>query len=117
MSVHSPDEHAIAVIEPHWAVRWIRRLGRRFERSLRLGVRAAGRGFVEFYNSDDLTFAASIAYYSLLSIFPFSLLVLAVLSHITVGETGATLLQLLTTAVPGNPEFLTQITELGHRAL
>ncbi len=107
----------IKVIEPHWAVRFIRRLGRRFERSLRLGVQAAGRGAVEFYNSDDLTYASSIAYYSLLSIFPFCLLVLAVLAHITVGERGATLLQLLTSAVPGNPEFLTQIEELGPRAL
>ena len=37
------------------------------------------RGFLGFYNSDNLTYAASIAYYSLLSIFPFFLLALAVL--------------------------------------
>lgn len=70
------------------AVRLATRLGRRLERSLRIGVRAAGRGVVEFYRSENLTFAASIAYYSLLSIFPFSLLVLAVLGHITVGSVG-----------------------------
>lgn len=117
MSGHSGGEHTIAVIEPNWAVRLLRRLGRRLERSVRIGVRAAGRGFYEFYNSDDLTYASSIAYYSLLSIFPFCLLVLAVLAHMTVGERGATMLQLLTRAVPGNPDFLTQIEELGPRAL
>ena len=54
-SGHSGGEDA------HWAVRLIRRLGRRLERTVRLGVRAAGRGAVEFYNSDNLTFASSIA--------------------------------------------------------
>jgi len=93
------------------------RLGRRVWRSVRLGIHAAGRGVVEFYHSENLTFAASIAYYSLLSIFPFSLLVLAVLGHISMGESGATLLQLLTIAVPANVEFLTQIQDLGPRAL
>ena len=111
------DRLADDLIEPHWAVRLVRRAARRLERSLRIGVRAAGRGVIEFYNSNDLTFASSIAYYSLLSIFPFSLLVLAVLGHITVGESGATLLQMLTSAVPGNPEFLAQIADLGPRAL
>ena len=76
MSVNSGGEHSIAVIEPHWAVRLARRMGRHFERSIRLGVRAAGRGVVEFYNSENLTFASSIAFYSLLSLFPFVLLVL-----------------------------------------
>ena len=117
MSDNSGGENAIAVIEPHWAVRLLRRLGRRFERSIRLGVKAAGRGVVEFYNSENLTFASSIAYYSLLSIFPFSLLVLAALGHITVGERGATLLQLLASVMPAKLEFLTQIEELTPRAV
>ena len=117
MSGRLRDDDVIAVIEPHWAVRWGRRAARRLERSLRIGVQAAGRGVIEFYNSNDLTFASSIAYYSLLSIFPFSLLVLAVLGHIRVNESGATLLQMLTIAVPGNPDFLTQIADLGPRAL
>jgi len=45
----------------------------------RLAGHAAWRGFVGFYNSDDLTFAASIAYYALLSLFPFFLLAFAIL--------------------------------------
>lgn len=93
------------------------RIGRRLGRSVRLGIKATGRGAVGFYHSDNLTFAASIAYYSLLSLFPFSLLVLSVLSHITVGETGATLLQLVARAMPARVEFLTQIEELAPRAL
>jgi membrane protein len=44
---------------------------------------AAWRGFVSIYNSDDLTHAASIAYYSLLSFFPFLLLLVSVLGVIT----------------------------------
>ena len=43
------------------------------------------RGFVEFYNSNNLTFAASIAYYTLLSLFPFLLLVLSIVSRVAVG--------------------------------
>jgi membrane protein len=41
------------------------------------------RGFEGFYNSDNLTYAASIAYYALLSLFPVFLLSLAVLSRTT----------------------------------
>jgi membrane protein len=59
----------------------------------RLRLRAAGwfglvgrafwRGSVEFYNSDDLTYAASIAYYGLLSLFPFFLLLFSILAAFT----------------------------------
>jgi membrane protein len=48
--------------------------------------RAAWRGAVEFYNSDDLTYAASIAYYGLLSLFPFFLLAFSVLGSVTASE-------------------------------
>ena len=44
---------------------------------------AAWRGVGELYNSDGLTYAASIAYYALLSLFPFLLLVLSVLGSLT----------------------------------
>jgi membrane protein len=40
------------------------------------------RGLEGFYNSDDLTYAASIAYYALLSLFPFFMLALALLGRI-----------------------------------
>jgi membrane protein len=41
------------------------------------------RGFEGFYNSDNLTYAASIAYYALLSLFPFFLLALSLLGRST----------------------------------
>ncbi len=41
------------------------------------------RGFQGFYNGDDLTYAASIAYYALLSLFPFFLLAFALLARST----------------------------------
>jgi membrane protein len=50
---------------------------------IRLIALAAWRGFNELYNSEGLTHAASIAYYSLLSFFPIILLALAVLGEMT----------------------------------
>ena len=44
---------------------------------------ALWRGMKGVYNSDDLTFASSIAYYSLLSLFPFFLLALSILASVT----------------------------------
>lgn len=48
--------------------------------------RSMYRGFVEIYNSDDLTYAASVAYYALLSLFPFFLLMLSILGNVTADE-------------------------------
>jgi membrane protein len=50
---------------------------------IRLTALAIWRGAKGVYNGDDLTFAASIAYYSLLSLFPFFLLALAVVALVT----------------------------------
>jgi membrane protein len=50
---------------------------------LRLLALAAWRGVGDFYNSDGLTHAASIAYYALLSLFPFLLLMLSLLGSVT----------------------------------
>ena len=50
---------------------------------LRLTGLSFWRGFEGFYNSDDLTYAASIAYYALLSLFPFFLLAFALLGRST----------------------------------
>jgi membrane protein len=47
---------------------------------------AAYRGFLSFYSSDNLTYAASIAYYALLSLFPFSMLALSVLGSATADD-------------------------------
>jgi membrane protein len=50
---------------------------------LRLTGQSAWRGFLGFYSSDNLTYAASIAYYGLLSLFPFSMLALSILGSVT----------------------------------
>jgi membrane protein len=53
---------------------------------LRFSGRAAWRGLVELVNSNDLTHAASIAYYALLSFFPFLLLIISLLGSVTADE-------------------------------
>jgi membrane protein len=50
---------------------------------LALTGRSAWLGFEGFYHSDNLTYAASIAYYALLSLFPFFMLALALLGRAT----------------------------------
>ncbi len=54
--------------------------------TLRLTGVALWHGFTSFYSSDNLTYAASIAYYALLSLFPFALLAFAVLGQMTADE-------------------------------
>lgn len=66
--------------------RWSVALIARARRIARLSASALWRGFVSFYNSDDLTHSASIAYYALLSFFPFLLLVISVLGSVTADE-------------------------------
>ena len=62
------------------------RILRRVRTELRLSGTAAWRGFVELVNSNDLTHAASIAYYALLSLFPFLLLIISLLGSVTADE-------------------------------
>ena len=64
----------------------VERILRRVRTELRLSGTAAWRGFVELVNSNDLTHAASIAYYALLSLFPFLLLVISLLGSVTADE-------------------------------
>jgi YihY family inner membrane protein len=51
-----------------------------------LSAHSLWRGVVGVYNGDDLTHAASIAYYALLSLFPFLLLILSIIGHVTADE-------------------------------
>lgn len=64
----------------------LRRVLARVRAELRLTGLALWRGATGFYNSDDLTFAASIAYYALLSLFPFLLLALSIIASVTNNE-------------------------------
>jgi membrane protein len=62
------------------------RILRRLRTELRFSGLALWRGVVELVNSNDLTHAASIAYYALLSFFPFLLLAISLLGSITADE-------------------------------
>jgi membrane protein len=75
---------------------------------IRLTLLAIWRGVVGFYNSDDLTFASSIAYYSLLSLFPFFLLVFAILGSVTANPADrAAILEFILRYFPRQFEFVT----------
>jgi membrane protein len=102
-----------SAVSPPLQPGWSERLSLGVLRGVRLGAHAAWRGVIEFGDSDNLTFAASIAYYSLLSMGPFLLIVLYVLDQITVGSNQGTLLEIVVQALPGRFDFLvTQINEL-----
>ena len=58
----------------------------RLRAELRWSGHAAWRGLVELVNSNDLTHAAAIAYYALLSLFPFLLLIISLLGSITASD-------------------------------
>lgn len=60
-----------------------RRAALRLYAEIRLTLLAIWRGVVGVYNSDDLTFAASVSYYTLLSLFPFFLLAFSILGSVS----------------------------------
>jgi membrane protein len=62
-------------------VGFLRAVGRRARGLARLTGLSAWRGLIGFYNSDNLSYAASIAYYALLSLFPFLLLAFTLLGR------------------------------------
>jgi membrane protein len=69
---------------------FVHRIGRRVRRTAQrlpgLMGRAAWNGFVCFYSSNDLTFASSVAFYALLSLFPFLLLSLSILGRVSADD-------------------------------
>jgi membrane protein len=67
------------------------------------------RGFVEFYRSDDLTYAASVAYYALLSLFPSFLLAFSLLGGFAVDESRRLeIIDFVLRYFPTHFDFLTQ---------
>jgi membrane protein len=77
------------------------------------------RGFQSFYSSDNLTYAASIAYYGLLSLFPFALLSFALLSRVTADvEDRSAVLDFVLRYFPKQFDFITaQIDALQGRSI
>jgi len=94
--------------------RWTTAAFARSRRVVRLSGQAAWRGFTSLYNSDDLTHSASIAYYALLSLFPFLLLVVSVLGAFAASEQARQqTLDFVLRYFPTRLEFVsTQITAL-----
>lgn len=87
---------------------WLRAAGRRARDIGRLTAHSFWRGFLGFYNSDNLTYAASIAYYALLSFFPFFLLALAVLGRMTADASDrAAVLEFVLRYFPRQFDFIT----------
>jgi membrane protein len=75
---------------------------------IRLTALAMSRGMTGIYNSNDLTFAASIAYYSLLSLFPFFLLAFSILASVTSSEADrAVIFEFVLRYFPRQFEFVT----------
>jgi membrane protein len=86
----------------------VRRTALRLLAEIRLTLLAIWRGVVGFYNSDDLTFASSIAYYSLLSLFPFFLVVFSILGSATANPADrAAILEFILRYFPRQFEFVT----------
>jgi len=81
---------------------------------IRLTALAIWRGLTGVYNSDDLTFASSIAYYSLLSLFPFFLLAFSIVALVTSSDSDRdALLRFVFRYFPRQFDFVTlQLAEL-----
>ncbi|HZR22992.1 MAG TPA: YihY/virulence factor BrkB family protein [Vicinamibacterales bacterium] len=75
---------------------------------LRLTGQSFWRGFQGFYTSDNLTYAASIAYYALLSLFPFFMLAFALLGRVAADEHDrVAVLEFVLRYFPAQFEFVT----------
>lgn len=91
-----------------FAVRSVRRVWRTLQRLPRLTGQSLYQGFVSFYKSDDLTYASSIAYYALLSLFPLLLLMLSLLGALTASESDrAAVINFAFQYFPRQLEFIT----------
>jgi membrane protein len=87
----------------------IRAIGRAAREIARLTGQSFWRGFIGFYNSDNLTYAASIAYYSLLSLFPFFLLAFTLLGRAAADPKDRTaVLEFVLQYFPSQFDFITK---------
>ena len=91
-----------------FVARVTRRVGRSLRRLPGLMARSAWNGFTCFYSSNDLTFASSVAFYALLSLFPFLLLMFSLLGRISADEHDrATILAFVLQYFPRQFDFVT----------
>ena len=94
--------------------RRLRRALARVRAEIRLTALAIWRGGVGIYNSDDLTFASSIAYYALVSLFPFFLLVFSIVAAVTSSDSDrSAVFQFVLRYFPRQFDFVTnQLSEM-----
>jgi membrane protein len=86
-----------------------RAIGHRARAIARLTALSFWKGFQSFYDSDNLTYAASIAYYALLSLFPFFLLAFSLLGRSTVEvEKRTAVLAFVLRYFPAQFDFITR---------
>ena len=106
----SPGGGGTPAASPRRLRRWLARA----RSEIRLTGLAMWRGFVGFYNSDDLTHASSIAYYALLSLFPFFLLAFSIVASVTSSDTDReAVLRFVLRYFPRQFDFVTnQLAEL-----
>jgi len=97
----------------------IRAIGRTAREIARLTGESFWRGFLGFYNSDNLTYAASIAYYALLSLFPFFMLAFALLGRAAGDPRDRTaVLEFVLQYFPSQFDFITrQLDSFGTNAI
>jgi len=95
----------------------VRHAGLRVYAEVRLTLLAIWRGVVGLYHSNDLTFASSIAYYALLSLFPFFLLAFSILGTVTSNPADrASILDFVLHYFPRQFEFVTTQLQLMQEA-
>jgi membrane protein len=103
--VASPEPSAVA---PLWFLERLRRLLVQARDGFGLMGRAAWRAVVEVFDrSDDLTHAAAIAYYALLSFLPFLLLSMSVFGSLAAGQFArGQVLEFVLRYFPAQPDFI-----------
>jgi membrane protein len=90
-------------------VKAIRAIGRTAREIARLTGQSFWRGFIGFYHSDNLTYAASIAYYALLSLFPVFMLAFALLERAARDQKDrAAVLEFVLRYFPSQFDFITK---------
>ena len=87
----------------------LRAIGRDAREIARLTGQSFWKGFLGFYHSDNLTYAASIAYYALLSLFPLLLLSIALLGRSAADpKDRAAVLEFVLQYFPAQFDFITK---------
>jgi membrane protein len=103
--------------QPPRSDRHVRRALLRVRAEIHLVGLVMWRGFKSFYNSDNLTYASSIAYYALLSLFPFFLLAFSIIASVTSSDADrAAVMHFVLRYFPTKFDFVTYQLEEFQRA-